>query len=86
VVIEVLKKRENITDHPKRFDLHPIQIANWKKGFISKAAFVFKDATVPLKISMDKEKQKLYEVIGYQKVGIDFLKKACHEIRSRRAA
>jgi transposase len=76
VAIEALKERESITDLAKRFDLHPNQITNWKKEFLSKAAVVFTDAAVSREKSEDKEKQKLYEVIGQQKVEIDFLKKA----------
>lgn len=64
-------------DLAKRFDLHPNQITNWKRGFINKASFVFSEGgSAVSEKTKEKEKQKLYEVIGQQKVEIDFLKKA----------
>jgi transposase len=76
VAIEALKERESVIDLAKRFDLHPNQITNWKREFLDKASFVFSEGSAVLEKTEDKEKQKLYEVIGQQKVEIDFLKKA----------
>lgn len=76
VSIEALKERESIIDLARRYDIHPNQITNWKREFLSNAAIVFTDAAIPKEKTEDKEKQKLYEVIGQQKVEIDFLKKA----------
>lgn len=76
VAIEALKERESVIDLAKRFDLHPNQITNWKREFLDKASFVFSEGLVVSEKTEDKEKQKLYEVIGQQKVEIDFLKKA----------
>jgi len=76
VAIEALKERESITDLAKRYDLHPNQITTWKREFLNKASSVFSEVSASGDKSDDKEKQKLYEVIGQQKVEIDFLKKA----------
>jgi len=76
VAIEALKEREGITEIAKRYDLHPNQITNWKREFLIKASVVFSEGSSAHDKFEDKEKQKLYEVIGQQKTEIDFLKKA----------
>jgi len=76
VAIEAIKERESITELAKKFQLHPNQITNWKKEFLSNASSAFESTMKDSKGSDEKEKQQLYEVIGQQKVEIDFLKKA----------
>ena len=41
VSIEALKERESIIDLARRYDIHPNQITNWKREFLSNAAIVF---------------------------------------------
>ncbi|MEM8939317.1 MAG: hypothetical protein AAGC64_08235 [Bacteroidota bacterium] len=50
--------------------LHPNQISKWKAEFLSKAEMVFKGN------SKADTTEKLYKVIGQQKVELDFLKRA----------
>lgn len=76
VAIESLKERESITDLAKRYDLHPNQITTWKREFLAGASKVFSDGEDKSVERTKQEKQKLYEVIGQQKIEIDFLKKA----------
>lgn len=76
VSIEALKERETITELARKYDLHPNQIANWKREFLSKASLVFSEESSVEDKTQEKEKQRLYQVIGQQKVEIDFLKKA----------
>lgn len=77
VVIEALKERDTIEDLSKKFELHPTQINNWKKEFLSNAALAF---TTESDISAEKKGQeavmeKLYSQIGQLKMENDFLKK-----------
>lgn len=76
VAMEALQERESTSTLAKKYQLNPEQIHKWKREFKEKAALLF---TKDLKSPADKsesEKQKLFEIIGQQKVEIDFLKKA----------
>ena len=76
VALEALKERESVTELAKKYELHPNQINDWKKEFMANAAVVFSKNKTESSSMDDKEKQKLYQVIGQLKVENDFLKKA----------
>ena len=77
VVLEALKERNTIEQLAKKYELHPTQINNWKKEFLTKAGSVFSsdsDQSDEKKKQQSKE-EKLYAQIGQLKVENDFLKK-----------
>lgn len=41
VVLEALKERFSLPELAQKYDLHPYQIQQWKKEFLSKATSVF---------------------------------------------
>ena len=75
VVLEALSERQTITELAQKHSLHPNQISKWKQEFLSEAEIVFGKGSKRRK-SDDEEKDRLYKIIGEQKVDIDFLKKA----------
>lgn len=76
VALEALKERESVTELAKKYELHPNQINDWKREFSLNASVVFEKSKVKYSSNDDKEKEKLYQVIGQLKVENDFLKKA----------
>ena len=69
------QKRHTIQELGRKYDLHPNQITRWKNTFIENASSVFSNGADNTK-SKDGEEERLYKIIGQQKVEIDFLKKA----------
>jgi transposase len=72
VVLEALKERLTIQELSSKFEIHPNQISTWKSEFLANASSVFEGGNSKPKEGADAE--KLYKVIGQQKVEIDFLK------------
>jgi transposase len=77
VVIESLKEKSTIEEIARKYELHPNQITQWRKEFLSKAAYVFASEE---NHATDKKQQevlldKLYNQIGKQNVEIEWLKK-----------
>ena len=74
IVLEALKERYTLSELAQKHDLHPNQIAAWKREFLAQAESVFDQ---PDKRSREEEKvqEELYKQIGKMKVEIDWLKK-----------
>jgi len=75
VVLEALKERISVQELAKKHELHPNQISKWKGEFLDNADVVF-DKGSSNEAEETEDVEKLYKVIGQQKVEIDFLKKA----------
>jgi len=74
VVLEALKERSTVKELAKKHTLHPNQISKWKAEFLDNAETVFDKKSKSSDI--EQKTEKLYKVIGEQKVEIDFLKNA----------
>lgn len=72
VVLEALKEQSSIQELASKFEVHPNQISTWKSEFLSNASSVFESKKS--KREGDADTDKLYKMIGQQKVEIDFLK------------
>lgn len=75
VVLESLSERFTIQELGRKYEVHPNQIAKWKSHFLENADSLF-DKNSGSSRKTETEQEKLYKVIGQQKVEIDFLKKA----------
>ena len=75
VILEALSELHTISELAQKYSLQSTQISKWKQEFLSSAEIVFEKGK-PDKISSNKEKEKLFKIIGQQKVEIDFLKTA----------
>lgn len=74
VVLEALKEHSTASELAQKYELHPQQISNWKKEFLSKASSVF-DKKVSAKSEAEEERDRLLKTIGELKVQNDFLKR-----------
>lgn len=75
VVLEALSERFTIQEIARNHGIHPTQITQWKSQFLEKGEGVFENGK-PESTKPESEEDKLYKIIGEQKVEIDFLKKA----------
>lgn len=74
VVLEVIKEKDTLAAISKRHELHPNQIADWKKLFIEQASQVFDKITHPT-TTAQIDFAPLYEQIGRLQMELSFLKK-----------
>lgn len=75
VVIETLGERYSVQELARKHQIHPNQISTWKRQFLDNASVVFERPQAG-KCEEELEKERLYKVIGQQKVELDFLRKA----------
>ena len=75
VVLDALSERYSIQELSRKHGIHANQISKWKNQFLSNAETIF-EKPVSDQSEEELEKERLYKVIGQQKIAIDFLKKA----------
>lgn len=76
VALEALKERYTLSELATKFELHPNQISQWKKEFLSKATEVFSNGKGSKEEKPLVDIDKLYSKIGQLEVERDFLKKS----------
>jgi transposase len=77
IAVEAIKEQMTISELAQKHQLHPNQIALWKKEFLNNAESVFernKTQQVELE-SLKKQQDDLYQEIGRLKMESDWLKK-----------
>jgi len=81
VAIEALKGVKTIQQIAKDFEVHPVQVSEWKKTMTEGAAGVFgPGARKGEGEDFDRERTQLHAKIGEQAVVIDFLTKKSKQL------
>ncbi len=81
VAIEALKNIKTIQQIAKEYDIHPVQVSDWKKKMLDGAADVFSSTKRKVsKEDLDAQTQQLHAKIGKQAVEIDFLVKKSKQL------
>lgn len=76
VAIEAIKEVQTVQELASKYEIHPTQIAAWKREFLGKAELVFSKEVPVTGNEADNTKEKeLYSKIGELQVQVDFLKK-----------
>ncbi len=76
VVLEAIKGHETVAELASKHELHPTQIAAWKREAVEKLAQVFDEKGSAREQNRDAELTKLHAKIGQLVVERDFLSKA----------
>jgi transposase len=76
VVLEALKERFSLPELAQKYDLHPNQILQWKKEFLSKANTVFdQDDQASQQLEQEKQTEEMLIEIGRLRMENAYLKK-----------
>jgi len=76
VALEALKGVKTIQQIAKEFDIHPVQVSEWKKTMAQGAASVFGPGAEDL----ERERAQLHAKIGQQAVELDWLTKKSKQL------
>jgi len=81
VALEALKGIKTIQDIAKEFDIHPVQVSDWKKTMAQGAASVFGSGTGKTEAEdFERERAQLHAKIGQQAVELDWLTKKSKQL------
>jgi len=74
VSIEAIRERYALSELAEKFEIHPTQIAKWKREFLDNATAAFENPGKRIDKS-EEDMDKLYTKIGRLEMERDFLKK-----------
>ena len=75
VALEAIRGERTVNELASLFQVHPSQIATWKKQALEGLPELFSDGRAKTQQGEDELKAQLYQQIGQLKVELDFLKK-----------
>ena len=75
VAVEALKAQETVNQIAARHELHPHQVAQWKKQLQQEARLVFEAGASSGGGAVESHEVELYEQIGRLKMELEWLKK-----------
>lgn len=76
VALEAIREKHSLEEIARKFELHPVQVSNWKKEALSKMGLVFESKVDQKARDSERKMEQLYAQIGQLKVENDFLKKS----------
>lgn len=81
VALEAVKGLKTIQQIAKDFDVHPVQVSDWKKQLQDRLSSVFEqDAPQGSSEDFDRERSQLHSKIGQLSVEVDFLRKKSKQL------
>jgi transposase len=76
VALEALKAVKTVQQLAKEYDLHPVQISEWKKALLEGASRAFEaNAGKSEEAVFERERERLHAKIGQLSVEVDWLTK-----------
>ena len=75
VAIEALKERKTLSQLASEYDVHPTQIAQWKKQLLEGGTSVFGHQRAREQHAQSAREAELFEQIGRLKMELEWLKK-----------
>lgn len=81
IALEALKGIRTIQEIAREYDIHPVQVSEWKKTMQEGAGAVFgRGRQIEGEEARDRERGQLHAKIGELSVHVDFLKKKCRQL------
>ncbi len=75
IALEALKEQKTLTELSKQYQIHSVQISNWKKQLIEGSASIFNNSNNNNHKKQQNLEDHLYQEIGRLKIELDWLKK-----------
>lgn len=81
MALEALKGVKTIQQIAKEYDVHPVQVSDWKKTMAESAAMVFGPGAGRTESEeFERERQRLHAKIGQQAVELEWLTKKSKQL------
>jgi len=80
VALEAIKGLETISEIAAKYELHPVQVGNWKKELLENVPEVFERKNAARDKDGEKERARLERKVGQLSMEVDWLEKKCEQL------
>lgn len=80
VGMEALRGIKTINEIAHEYEVHPVQVSQWKKEIQERLPELFKKKCDNEIEELAKERDRLHKKVGMLTMDVDFLKKKCREL------
>ena len=80
VGIEAVRGVKTVAEIAKEFDVHPVQVSQWKAQLLEQLPSVFEKGPDHDAEAAKKREEKLHRKVGQLTMEVDFLKNACEKL------
>jgi transposase-like protein len=75
VAVDALKEQKTLSELASQYQLHPVQISNWKRQLLDGSNTIFENSKAKSHKKQSDLEAHLYQEIGRLKIELDWLKK-----------
>lgn len=80
VALEALKGLETVNQIAAKYEVHPVQVSNWKKELLAGAGSLFERKNAKADKTSEKEREELERKVGRLTMEVEFLEKKCVQL------
>jgi len=80
VAMEALRGVKTVNELAREYEVHPVQIAKWKKELKERSVELFKKKPDIESMVLARERERLQKKVGELTMDVDFLKKKCVQL------
>jgi transposase-like protein len=80
VALEALRGVETISEIAAKYNVHPVQVGNWKKELLDRVPEVFERKNAAKDKDAAKERVDLERKVGQLTMEVDWLEKKCDQL------
>lgn len=77
IALEAIKGLDTINVIAAKYELHPVQVGNWKKELLERVPELFERKSAPKDKNVEQERAQLERKVGQLSMEVDWLEKKC---------
>jgi transposase-like protein len=80
VALEAIKGLDTINEIAAKYEMHPVQVGQWKKELLDRVPEVFDRKNATADKNIDQERARLERKVGQLSMEVDWLEKKCVQL------
>jgi len=80
VALEALKGMNTVNEIAAKYEVHPVQVGNWKKELLERIPEIFERKNAAKDKGTDQQREQLEKKVGQLTMEVDWLEKKCGQL------